>query len=189
MRSSASDALHLPSELHKHCVGECHVAENLRNTFRMVGLPDRVGQVSFKSLTESPWHQIEGNEAAIAEMAERLALTAKQRAVITFSGLVRGLSFRNPALPGTDRNEIATENGTVLRTLDQALIDSLLLLLSLHSFKDAGIIASALVVPGAAKPSDGFIKSARALLAMSAVAMSDSDLWARELDRVYLRFA
>lgn len=166
------------------------MSEGLEGGFKVVGL--RTGlyeQEFFRSLAESPWHQIEGNEAAIAEMAERMALTAKQRTVMTFSGLIRGLSFRNPALPGSARNEIATENGAVLRTLDQALIDSLLLLLSLHSFKHADIIASALVVPGSAKPSEGFVKTARALLAIPPVAMSDADLWKRELKRVYARFA
>lgn len=164
--------------------------KNQNTWFRINSMRDfQDAEVARTRLAEGPWHQIEGNEVVIAEMGERLALTAQQQTVMTFSGLVRGLAFRNPVVSGTARKEIATENGAVLRTVDQALVDSLLLLLSLHSFKHGDIIASALVVPGAAGPSKGFISVARTLRTMSQSAMSDADLWTRELKRVYTRFA
>lgn len=100
-----------------------------------------------------PWHYGDQDPQALAELEARVAAAGRQRALITYSDLVRGVRFNLPNLSDGERIIDPSD----WSDLDRALIGSFLGYMSMRSYEAAGFFSSALVVSKMdGSPGEGF---------------------------------
>jgi len=107
-------------------------------------------------LSTIEWHYADGDSTAKAELARRISAAGRRLQLITYSDLVRGVAFRLPNVRNGAPFQIETDDWT---GLDRAILGDFLGAISSDSYREAGFLATALVVNKAEfKPSDQFFK-------------------------------
>ena len=107
------------------------------------------------------WKWGDKDPAALAELERRVAEAGRKLQLITYSDLVEGVDFRLPNLRNGAPYRIAIHNWS---GLDREIIGSFLGYISLHSYRKAGFMASALAVNRAEyRPSEHFFRFMREL--------------------------
>ncbi|SRR6266568_2068751 len=107
-------------------------------------------------LSRIEWHYADGDPTAKAELARRISAAGRRLQLITYSDLVRGITFRLPNVHNGAPFQIETDDWT---GLDRAILGDFLGAISSDSYREAGFLATAIVVNKAEyKPSDQFFK-------------------------------
>lgn len=102
---------------------------------------------------EMSWKYAPQDSLALAELERRLGEAARKRSLITYSDLVRGVTFNLPTL----REPIRTIDVTDWQDLDRAIIGDFLGYMSMRSYELGRFFSSALVVTKTdGSPSEGF---------------------------------
>jgi hypothetical protein len=90
---------------------------------------------------------------ALAELEQRLGEAARKRSLVTYSDLVRGITFNLPTL----REPVRTIDVSDWQDLDRAIVGDFLGYMSMRSYELGGFFSSALVVSKLdGSPSEGF---------------------------------
>ncbi|QOF77563.1 hypothetical protein [Variovorax sp. 38R] len=143
------------------------------------------------SETSRSWQYVPHDHGALEIVANRLGLAARERATLTYGALVKNVTFCIPSInegrpyqPNMDM-----DGSNVVRRQDLEVVDEFLTYLSLHSYKGADLIASALVSgPANGKPNAEFLRLARKLRRSTPRLTSDTELWTSELQRSFNYF-
>src|SRR6266550_3522897 len=133
------------------------------------------------------WHYAPGDAAARSELKRRIADVGGRRGLITYSDLVRGITFHLPNLQ-EPTHQIDVHDW---QDLDRAIIGDFLGYLSMESYQEAGFFSSALVVGKLdGSPGEGFYTLLREL---GLIASSKSDkamyLWADNVAKAHTWYA
>lgn len=128
------------------------------------------------------WHYATGDPEALHTLEERIAAAGRKRQLITYSDLVRSVTFD---LPNVQKPRTIDVSGW--HELDRAIVGSFLGYISMRSYERARFFSSSLVVSKMdGSPGDGFytllkelglipnLKSAKAL-----------DLWAEHVAKAH----
>ena len=129
------------------------------------------------------WNHAHRDAAARAEMERRIAEVGRKRGLITYSDLVRGITF-NLSNMREPQHQIDT---TDWQDLDRAIVGDFLGYLSMESYERAGFFSSALVVgKQVGSPGEGFYNLLREL---GLIASSKTDkamyLWADHVAKAH----
>jgi hypothetical protein len=87
------------------------------------------------------WRYATGDAEALSTLEERIAVAGRKQALITYSELVRGVTF---SLPNVQKPQ--TIDVTDWQELDRAIVGDFLGYISRRSYESAGFLSSALVV-------------------------------------------
>jgi hypothetical protein len=129
------------------------------------------------------WHYAPRDEAARAELGRRIADAGRRGGLVTYSDLVRGITFNLPNLLEPKR-QIDTGDW---QDLDRAIVGDFLGYLSMESYERAGFFSSALVVSKQdGTPGEGFYNLLKEL---GLIASSKTDkamfLWSDHVDKAH----
>jgi hypothetical protein len=129
------------------------------------------------------WNYSPRDDAARAELDRRIAEVGRKRGLITYSDLVRGMTF-NLANLREPRHQIDTGDW---QDLDRAILGDFLGYLSMESYERAGFFSSALVVSKQdGSPGEGFYNLLKEL---GLIASSKTDkamyLWADHVAKAH----
>jgi hypothetical protein len=129
------------------------------------------------------WHYAPHDEKARAELDRRIAEVGRRRGLLTYSDLVRDVTFNLPNLHER-RHRIDTADW---QDLDRAIVGDFLGYLSMESYERAGFFSSALVVSKQdGSPGEGFYNLLREL---GLIASSKTDkamyLWADHVAKAH----
>src|SRR5687768_9141713 len=94
-----------------------------------------------QSFRNMEWLYATGDPKALRTLEERIAAAGRKRSLITYSELVRGVTFD---LPNLQRPPIIDTSDW--HDLDRAIVGSFLGYISMRSYENAKFFASALVV-------------------------------------------
>jgi hypothetical protein len=144
------------------------------------------------SETNRNWKYVPHDHDALDEIAGRLGWAARNERTWTYGALVKDLTFRIGPINGGKpyRPMMEVSSSTVVRRADLEIVDEFLTYLSLHSYKSANIVASALITgPATGKPNAEFLRLARKFRRATPQFTPDAELWARELRLNYNYFA
>ena len=163
-----------------------------RYTLRIDGLGIQTHDELLAGETDRSWKYVPHDHDALEEIAGRLGWAAREQRTWTYGALVKDVTFcipsineGKPYLPNMD-----VSGDTVVRRKDLEVVDEFLTYLSLHSYKEADVIASALVTgPATGKPNAEFLRLARKFRRATPRFTPDTELWARELQHNYNYFA
>lgn len=109
-----------------------------------------------RKLATLEWTWGDKDPAALAELEKRIAQEGRKRRLITYSELVKDVVFHLPNVRNGAPYRIKTYDWS---GLDRAIVGSFLGYISLRSYREAGFMASALVVNSAElKPSRHFFE-------------------------------
>jgi hypothetical protein len=89
------------------------------------------------------WHYPEEDPDALAVLQRRMAAAGRRQDLITYSDLVRGVTFH---LPNVNEGKPFEIDVSDWRDLDRAIVGEFLGYISMLSFTEAGFMASALAV-------------------------------------------
>jgi hypothetical protein len=102
------------------------------------------------------WRYADQDAAAKAELARRIGAKGRKLGLVTYSDLVRGVTFRLPNVNNGVPFQIDTDEWTGLH---RAILGDFLGAISADSYREAGFLATALVVNKLEyTPSDQFFK-------------------------------
>lgn len=109
-----------------------------------------------KTMAGIKWSYGDKDARALAELDRRIAEAGRKLAMITYSDLVRGVTF---CLPNVKQGQPFQINTYEWSGLDRAVLGEFLGYISTRSYRDYGFMASALVVNKAEyQPSDHFFQ-------------------------------
>lgn len=109
-----------------------------------------------KKLTDREWTYADADPAAKAELTRRIEAAGRKLGLITYSDLVRGVTFHLPTIRQGEPFQIEIDDWT---GLDRAILGNFLGAISSETFAKGQFLATALVVNKAQyKPSDQFFK-------------------------------
>lgn len=122
-------------------------------------------------------------------IAERLAHAAAAARVLTYAELGRGITFRLPMIHGGRPYVIDPVEG-IVRSADRDLLDEFLAFLTVQSYKQAKVLANALIVEGrTSEPAKVFIRLAGELgVHHSATHDRNTLFWVHELKKLHTWF-
>jgi hypothetical protein len=108
-------------------------------------------------MMDNSWKWADQDLNALLELEKRIADTGKNEDLITYSDLVRGVTFNLPTVNGGKPFQITSHDWT---DLNRAILGDFMGYISTRSFATHGFMASALVVNkiGDQKPSDIFFR-------------------------------
>ena len=113
-------------------------------------MPDPI----LSQLQAKTWGYADGDPSALATLGERIAATGKERQLIHYSDLVRGVTVRLPNVENGTPFELGVPDW---RDLDRSILGSFLGRLCVDSYRRGAFLASALVTSkGTDEPSEGF---------------------------------
>jgi len=147
-----------------------------------------VAQISREALIqkfhEMEWSFADKDAGALGELERRIADAGKQKKLITYSELARGVEFHLPNIRDGAAYEIRTNEW---HGLDRKIIGEFLGLASARSYENAGFMASALVVSGLElKPSDIFFEWMKTLDVLPDLSeMTVLAFWADEVNKAH----
>ena len=135
-----------------------------------------------RRLEQLAWTYPLEDPQALAILEERIAETGRNLGLITYSELVEGVVFRLPSVRGGEPFTIEDWTG-----LDRGVIGEFLGYISMRSYREAGFMASALVVNAAEyRPSDHFF---RWMAELEVLPRRDEDtvlaFWADQVNRAH----
>ena len=128
------------------------------------------------------WLYATGDPKALRALEERIAFAGRKRSLITYSDLVRGVTFD---LPNLQQSRIIDTSDW--HDLDRAVVGSFLGYISMRSYERAKFFASALVVNKTdGSPGDGFYNLLRDLgLIPNKNSPKALDLWAEHVAKAH----
>jgi hypothetical protein len=101
-----------------------------------------------------PWYYAPHDAAALSELRHRIAAAGRRRALVRYSDLVSGVTFRLPNVAGGEPFQVDISAWT---ELDRAILGDFLGVLSMESYERHQFMASAIAVSKSDdQPSDGF---------------------------------
>lgn len=129
------------------------------------------------------WHYAPRDEGARSELENRIAAVGRRGGLITYSDLVRGVTF---SLPNLREAKHLIDTGD-WQDLDRAILGDFLGYLSMESYERAGFFSSALVVSKQdGTPGEGFYNLLKEL---GLIAKSKTDkamfLWADHVAKAH----
>jgi hypothetical protein len=129
------------------------------------------------------WDYGDKDDAARAELTHRIAAIGRRRGLVTYSDLVRGVTFNLPNVKGGPRVIDVTD----WEDLDRAIVGSFLGYIAMESYFAARFLASALVVSKQdGSPGEGFYSLLKEL---ELIRTSKSDkalhLWAEHVAKAH----
>lgn len=132
------------------------------------------------------WSYATGDSKALRELEERIAVAARKRGLITYSELVRGITFNLPNL-----QKPRTINVSDWEELDRAIVGDFLGYISMRSYERAKLFSSALVVSKMdGSPGEGFYSLLKQLGLIPNTRSSKAlDLWAEHVAKTHTWFA
>lgn len=135
---------------------------------------------------EIEWTYATGDAKALKELEERIAAAGRKRGLITYSDLVRGVTFNLPNL-----QKPRTINVTDWQELDRAIVGDFLGYISKRSYERAKLFSSALVVSKMdGSPGEGFYSLLKQLgLISNARSTKALDLWAEHVAKAHTWYA
>ncbi|OLE54155.1 MAG: hypothetical protein AUG51_10010 [Acidobacteria bacterium 13_1_20CM_3_53_8] len=109
-----------------------------------------------KKMAEIEWIYADKDPQALSILEEKIAGTGRKLGLITYSKLVEGVDFHLPNIRKGEAYSIQTYNWT---GLDRAILGEFLGYTSTRSYREAGFMASALVVNSTGyEPSNQFFE-------------------------------
>lgn len=109
-----------------------------------------------RKLNESDWEYAPRDPVALCMLRDRIATTGKKFGLISYSDLVIGVDFHYENIRNGEAYNINVYDWT---GLDRRIIGDCLGYISMESYKQAGFMASALVIGRIeSKPSDNFFE-------------------------------
>lgn len=106
------------------------------------------------SLRNRSWPYADVADKAVAEVAERIARTARRGGTISYSDVVKGIELRLPNVEGGRPFELGVPDW---RDLDRAILGEILGKISVGTYAKHGFLASAVVTSkSSGEPSEGF---------------------------------
>ncbi len=135
-------------------------------------------------LAEYEWAYGAKDLRARRELADRIIATGRDEKLITYSGLVRGVTFRLPNVNQGRPFEIDVSDWS---DLHRAIIGDFLGCISAESYVTAGIFLSAIVVTkDDGTPGPGFTNFMRDLGVLAGSSQTAAlECWVREVQKVY----
>lgn len=140
----------------------------------------------WRRFDEIEWSYATGDAKALRELEDRIASAGRKRSLITYSDLVRGVTFNLPNV-----QKARTIDVTDWQELDRAIIGDFLGYISMRSYERAKLLSSALVVSKMdGSPGEGFYSLLKLLgLVSSARSTKALDLWAEHVAKAHTWFA
>ncbi|HYS05514.1 MAG TPA: hypothetical protein VEW47_10015 [Candidatus Dormibacteraeota bacterium] len=137
-----------------------------------------------RRLAEIEWAYGDQDPRASKVLSSRIQKTARGQGLITYSDLVRGVTFQLPNINEGRSFEIDVNNWS---ELDRAIIGEFLGYLSAESYERAGIFVSAVVVTkDDGTPGAGFTKFMRDLGVLGAPSDAGAlECWVKEVQKVH----
>ncbi len=137
-----------------------------------------------RRLAEFSWPYAQHDPDARRQLARRIEDRARRQDILTYSDLVRGVTFRLPNVNSGRPFEIDVHEWS---ELDRAIIGDFLGYISAETYERAGIFGSAIVVTkGDGTPGPGFTKFMRDLGILTGSSETAAlECWVREVERVY----
>jgi hypothetical protein len=135
---------------------------------------------------EIEWTYATGDPTVLRELEERIAAAGRKRGLITYSDLVRGVTFHLPNVPKLRTIDVAD-----WRELDRAIVGDFLGYVSKRSYEKAKLFSSALVVSKMdGSPGEGFYSLLKQLGLIPNTRSSKAlDLWAEHVAKAHTWFA
>lgn len=135
---------------------------------------------------EIEWRYATGDSKALTILEERIAVAGRKRSLITYSELVRGVTFN---LPNVQKPR--TIDVTDWQELDRAIVGNFLGYISMRSYERAHLFSSALVVSKMdGSPGDGFYSLLKDLGLIPNVRSAKAlDIWAEHVAKAHTWFA
>jgi hypothetical protein len=132
------------------------------------------------------WRYAPGDAQALAILEKRIATAGRKRSLITYSDLVRGVTF---ILPNVQRPR--TIDVTDWQELDRAIVGDFLGYISMRSYERARLFSSALVVSKMdGSPGEGFHNLLKELGLIPNVRSAKTlDIWADHVAKSHTWFA
>lgn len=136
-------------------------------------------------MIDNEWKWADQDLNAVIELEKRIAKAGKNKAVLTYSELVKGIEFNLPTINGGKPYKINVHDWS---DLDRAIVGDFLGYISTRSYKDHGFMASVLVVNvGEQMPSEMFFRWMQYLeLVPDGKPSSRERFWIAELKKAYL---
>lgn len=147
-----------------------------------VGAMDAVLQ----QLRDIQWRYALADPKAVAVLEERVAQAGRRRGLITYSDLVRGVTFDLPSLGRPHLIDV-----THWQDLDRRIVADFLGYLSLRSYERSGFLVGALVVSKMdGTPGEGFYALLREVgLIPNARSAKALDIWAEHVTKAHAWYA
>ena len=135
---------------------------------------------------EITWKYATGDAKAVRELEARIAVAARKRGLITYSDLVRGVTFNLPNLQKPRTIDVAD-----WQELDRAIVGDFLGYISKGSYERAKHFSSALVVSKMdGSPGEGFYSLLHQLGLISSTRSAKAlDLWAEHVAKTHTWYA
>jgi hypothetical protein len=135
---------------------------------------------------EIEWIYATGDAAALRELENRIAAAGKKRGLITYSDLVRGVTFN---LPNLQRPRVIDVSDW--QDLDRAIVGDFLGYISMRSYERANLFSSALVVTKMdGSPGEGFYALLKQLgLIPHTRSTKATDIWAEHVAKAHTWYA
>jgi hypothetical protein len=132
------------------------------------------------------WRYATGDSQALATLEDRIAAAGRKRSLITYSELVRGVTFN---LPNVQKPR--TIDVTDWQELDRAIAGDFLGYISMRSYERAHLFSSALVVSKMdGSPGEGFYNLLKKLGLIPSVQSAKAlDIWAEHVAKAHTWFA
>ncbi len=139
-----------------------------------------------KKFKEIEWRYATGDSTALAILEERISVAGRKRSLITYSELVRGVTFNLPNV-----QKLRTIDVTDWQELDRAIVGNFLGYISMRSYEHAHLFSSALVVSKMdGSPGEGFYNLLKDLdLIPSVRSTKVLDIWAEHVAKTHTWFA
>lgn len=133
------------------------------------------------------WRYADKDPRALDELEKRIAVAGHKRGLITYSDLVRGITFHLPNL----REPVRTINVMDWQELDRAIVGDFLGYISMRSYEHAKFLSSALVVSKMdGSPGDGFYNLLKELGLIANLRSSKAlDIWAEHVAKAHTWYA
>ena len=132
------------------------------------------------------WRYATGDSKALATLEERIAAAGRKRSLITYSELVRGVTFTLPNIQKPRTIDVVD-----WQELDRAIVGDFLGYISMRSYDRARLFSSALVVSKMdGSPGEGFYNLLKELgLIPNVRSAKVLDIWAEHVAKAHTWFA
>lgn len=137
-----------------------------------------------RKLADYSWNFANRDPRALKELEKRIINTARRQDVITYSDLVKGITFSLPNVNGGQPFQIEPDDWS---DLHRAIIGEFLGCISADSYAKFGIFLSAIVVTKAdGTPGQGFVNFMRELEVLTRPGEDAAiEFWVNEVRKVY----
>ncbi len=139
-----------------------------------------------QSFQDIEWRYAKGDPQVLQELEERIAAAGRKRSLITYSDLVRGITFNLPNLQKPRTIDVSDWH-----EIDRAIVGDFLGYISMRSYEHARFFSSALVVGKLdGSPGEGFYNLLKTLgLISNSKSTKALDIWAEHVAKSHTWYA